>query len=505
MTSTSGLRFGTSGLRDTVERMTDLECYVATRGFLDYLSSINKFTSNMKVPIAGDLRPSTRRIRRAVALAIRDSGGIVDDQSLASSPALCLYALNRGIPSIMVTGSHIPADRNGIKFTMPDGEVMKSDESEILNCIESQRKKLPLLFSNDGKFLPEIEKEAERLLWHSEELRSADFEYCERYISFFGKCLSEIKMFFYQHSAVGRSAVTNIFSALSAELFASPKSDDFVPIDTESVSKNTLDIFRKVMDEEGIDIGITIDGDSDRPLLVYRELDGTITHLTGDILGLLSVIALRHFGVKINSVVVPISANDAIQKKLESEGISVHATKIGSPYVIAEMNKEIANGKNSVAWESNGGFILGTDIFLNGSKLRALPTRDSMLPLILTLSYAKYIEKSIYQIVSELPMRFTAADLIKNFPNEKGRAVIESLMHERLKRVLHNAGLITSIQNINYLDGVRILFENGEVMHFRPSGNAPEFRCYAVADSKKRAEEIVEFGLKKVIPLLIED
>jgi len=79
------------------------------------------------------------------------------------------------------------------------------------------------------------------------------------------------------------------------------------------------------------------------------------------------------------------------------------------------------------------------------------------------------------------------------------------LTHERLKRVLHNAGLITSIQNINYLDGVRILFENGEVMHFRPSGNAPEFRCYAVADSKKRAEEIVEFGLKKVIPLLIED
>ncbi|MGO7770887.1 hypothetical protein ACC736_39275, partial [Rhizobium ruizarguesonis] len=31
----------------------------------------------------------------------------------------------------MVTGSHIPADRNGIKFYLPDGEIDKSDEADI--------------------------------------------------------------------------------------------------------------------------------------------------------------------------------------------------------------------------------------------------------------------------------------------------------------------------------------------------------------------------------------
>ena len=58
------------------------------------------------------------------------------------------------------------------------------------------------------------------------------------------------------------------------------------------------------------------------------------------------------------------------------------------------------------------------------------------------------------------------------------------------------------MRNINYTDGVRILFDNGEISHLRPSGNAPEFRNYAIADSPERAGEIVRIGIGKVIPAL---
>jgi phosphomannomutase len=44
---------------------------------------------------------------------------------------------------------------------------------------------------------------------------------------------------------------------------------------------------------------------------------------------------------------------------------------------------------------------------------------------------------------------------------------------------------------INVLDGVRIFFANGDIAHIRPSGNAPQLRVYAVADSQKRADAIV--------------
>jgi len=57
---------------------------------------------------------------------------------------------------------------------------------------------------------------------------------------------------------------------------------------------------------------------------------------------------------------------------------------------------------------------------------------------------------------------------------------------------------------VDYTDGVKIYFDNGEIAHLRPSGNAPEFRVYAVADSQGRAKEIVRTGIDKVIPALAQ-
>ena len=40
---------------------------------------------------------------------------------------------------------------------------------------------------------------------------------------------------------------------------------------------------------------------------------------------------------------------------------------------------------------------------------------------------------------------------------------------------------------VDQTDGLRITFENDEVIHLRPSGNAPELRCYNEAASPERA------------------
>ena len=53
------------------------------------------------------------------------------------------------------------------------------------------------------------------------------------------------------------------------------------------------------------------------------------------------------------------------------------------------------------------------------------------------------------------------------------------------------------ITRINTIDGVRITFENGEIAHIRPSGNAPQLRIYAVADTQARADEIVARALQE--------
>ncbi len=130
------LRFGTSGLRGLVTDITDLEAYINTRGFLGYLFESSDIERGQTVCLAGDLRPSSdspeRSIMRAVARAIEDAGLQVDNLGKIPTPALTCYAMHHDHPSVMVTGSHIPFDRNGIKFNRRSGEVLKQDEAGIL-------------------------------------------------------------------------------------------------------------------------------------------------------------------------------------------------------------------------------------------------------------------------------------------------------------------------------------------------------------------------------------
>lgn len=571
------LRFGTSGLRDTVENMTDMECYINTRGFMAYLSRIGEFEAGEAVTLGGDRRPSTPRIKRAVAAAVRDSGGKVDDQGLASSPALACYAMKRGMPGIMVTGSHIPAGRNGIKFTKKSGEVLKSDEGAILAAIVEKREEIramsqdDLPFDENGSFNPEEAERAATLIRGDEHEGTAVDEYVERYVEVFGETPFPpgTRIFMYQHSAVARDAVKKMFEKLGAEVVApdaeieieyagergerkketvSLRSPEFVPVDTESVSGRTMAVFRKVMDENGIDIGISLDGDSDRPLLayrVYREGAATdeVNYVTGDILGLLTVLALERKGAAIDAVAVPVSANDAITRVLVEKGVEITQTKIGSPYVIAAMNASLERHPewNVFSWEANGGFLTGGDIMVNGKTLSALPTRDAALPLVAVIMMAMEKGVTVSGLLGELPGRYTHADRKKEFPLEAAGAVIGRLLpagSRGVRRVdfatdggasvayldgaVEKTGAgsefhairdvlgsfftpgdgFAGIVALDYIDGVRIYFSNGEISHLRPSGNAPEFRNYAVADSPERAREIVGIGLKRIVPAM---
>ncbi len=515
------LRFGTSGLRDTVENMTDRECYVNVRGFIAYLERSGEFNKGGAVALGGDRRPSTYRIKRAVAAAISDMGGVVDDQGQVPSPALACYGMSKGMASIMVTGSHIPADRNGIKFTKRSGEILKSDEPGILEDVRKERVKLPADFRDASATGYDNLLKAETYTGEAARL------YIKRYTDVFDSDFfpEGTKIFLYQHSAAGRDIVKEIFENLGAEIFCPDikvgseplRSDEFVAVDTESVSDKTLAIFKKVLFDNDLDIGITLDGDSDRPLLVYREGDG-VRYITGDILGLVAVLGLKDLMVDVNAVCIPVSANDAIAKVCEEKGIEVTLTRIGSPYVIVAMNDSIRKhpgGWNVFAWESNGGFLTGTDLKIGGKVLKALPTRDAALPL---LSVIRLIVKSAGTaslFMKTLPSRFTSSDRQENFPAQLSGSIMAYLtpkdpadakelekVKKRIEEVFLKSDGFGKVKEIDYTDGVRILFDNGEISHLRPSGNAPEFRNYAIADSQARAKEMVRIGLEKVVPAL---
>ena len=52
------------------------------------------------------------------------------------------------------------------------------------------------------------------------------------------------------------------------------------------------------------------------------------------------------------------------------------------------------------------------------------------------------------------------------------------------------------IKAVSSIDGLRFELESGDVVHYRPSGNAPELRCYTEASTAARADELLDWGLK---------
>ena len=59
-------------------------------------------------------------------------------------------------------------------------------------------------------------------------------------------------------------------------------------------------------------------------------------------------------------------------------------------------------------------------------------------------------------------------------------------------------GICGKVSVLNRTDGLRITFANEEIIHLRPSGNAPEFRCYAEAASDECARKITTDALAKI-------
>ena len=92
--------------------------------------------------------------------------------------------------------------------------------------------------------------------------------------------------------------------------------------------------------------------------------------------------------------------------------------------------------------------------------------------------------------MTALPPRFTASDRLKEFPTEQARARIQALSGDVGAIEAAFGQLCGKVKVTDTTDGLRIGFANGEIVHLRPSGNAPELRCYNEAATPQRVQEL---------------
>lgn len=204
------------GARGRVVDMTDEVCFAYTAAFIQTLPPGTK-----RVALAIDLRPSSPA-KAVCAAAIVAAGMAVDYCGAIPTPALAYFAQVQGIPGVMVTGSHIPFDRNGIKFYGVAGEITKADEASIAAatvCLPTGPLTMPL---------PRPARALRPCIWRVISASSPS------------RCLEGMRLGFYEHSSVARNLLTEQQRLGDVGLLG--RTDQFVPIDTKRWPRRMLQV-----------------------------------------------------------------------------------------------------------------------------------------------------------------------------------------------------------------------------------------------------------------------
>lgn len=455
-------KFGTSGLRGLVVELTPALIADHIRSF------VRACPTGGRLFIGQDLRPSSPRIADDVASAVIAEGLDVVDCGALPTPALALAAFAGGGAAVMVTGSHIPADRNGLKFYTPKGEITKADEEAIRAGLgQATAKVMP------GRYSKDI---------------GAGASYIQRYIQAFGTtALSGKTIGLYTHSAVGRDGLAEILSGLGAEVVELGRSNHFIPVDTEAVDPSVARQIHAWVEDLSLDALVSTDGDADRPLLA----DDTGHVVPGDILGQITAGLL---GAEI--VVTPVTSNSGVERKGFDQVIR---TKVGSPFVIAGMKS--ADGRVA-GYEANGGFLLGYCAQCAAGPLAALATRDAALPILAVLVAAG--PGRVSDRVAAEPPIVKMTDRLQDIPPEKSHTFLNVLHQDPSARAafLSSIGAAPEVAYDN-TDGLRLTLADNCSVHLRPSGNAPEFRVYTEADTPTNASKLLQSGLQVIADRLV--
>lgn len=455
--------FGTSGLRGPA---TDFTTGLCTAYVTAFLERCHADSAGRIAYVGADLRDSSPRIAGQCLAAIRAAGWTPVWAGNVPTPALAAYAMARSAPAVMITGSHIPEAYNGIKFYRPDGEFLKVDEAPVkARAAEIEAERRDACSIEPGEPLADVAE-----------------SYVARYVSAFGPdALAGFRIGIDLHSAVGRDLTIRILRGLGADCHPFRRMDRFVAVDTEALDPEDIDRARKLIAAESLDAVISTDGDGDRPLVI----DETGRQINGDVLGVLTA---RLIGAR--TVVTPLSSTSAVE---ESGWFPVvERTRIGSPYVVAGM--ATAAQHPVVGFEANGGFLLGDDVTLARGNLGRLPTRDAILPALACMVLAKKENLKLSGLAATLPPRFMKADRLKDVAPDKGGAFLTAMEQSRERRAAFDPRLSDPL-DISTLDGVRMALGNGDTVHFRQSGNAPEMRVYvetgAAADTDRLLGEMM--------------
>jgi phosphomannomutase len=129
------------GVAEETVNLTPEVVEILGNAFVQWLSEqTNKLPTELTIAVGRDSRLSGETLSQSLMAGMAIAGCQVYNFNLASTPAMFMSTVTDGFNcdgAIMLTASHLPFNRNGLKFFTPQGGLGKQDITEILNIAES--------------------------------------------------------------------------------------------------------------------------------------------------------------------------------------------------------------------------------------------------------------------------------------------------------------------------------------------------------------------------------
>ncbi len=390
--------------------------------------------------IGKDTRISGYMLEQAMCAGFVSMGMDVILVGPMPTPAVAMLTRERGAAlGVMISASHNPYEDNGIKLFGPDGYKLADDIEVSIETLMDQNLNDRLV---DPKDLGKATRLDDAMVRYVGAMKDA----------YKGERLKGLKIVIDCANGAAYKVGPEVLIALGAQVKAIAAIPDGKNINAGCGATATTMLQEEVV-KSGADIGIALDGDADRLIMV----DETGAVIDGDQIMAALAVSMKEAGTLVkDTLVATVMSNLGLERFLQSRGISMLRTVVGDRYVMEAMKQ----GGYNLGGEQSGHVIL-SDFATTGDGLLAA------LQMLGILKASGEKASKALRLFSPLPQ------ILRNVRFESGSKPLEI---QEVKDAIAKAE--------------ETLANDGRLL-VRPSGTEPLIRVMAEGDNLKTIEDVV--------------
>jgi phosphomannomutase / phosphoglucomutase len=482
--------FGKNDIRGIYgDDVTEELFFYVGRGFVKYLQSKTRHSSQeIWITVCRDARNHSPALSKSLIEGVTSTGANVVDMGLAPTP-IGYYSEVVGVRAdktdgnaitgaLIITASHNPSQYNGLKMTFDKQSLNEDQIKEVRAFVEKEIQNLP------DKVLSGKVVEYDLIPDYTADLEQK-----------FGQIGKGIKVVVDSANGTGGIVAPRLYRSLGCEvieLYSAPNGD-FPNHHPNPSDEKTLNDIKKAVVENGADLGIAFDGDSDR----IGVIDSQGRSMTGDKLLLiyaLDVIEAYRL-TKIKPVIVSeVKCSQVLYDTINSKNATAIMQKTGHGYIKSKMKET-----NALLAGEMSGHIFFKDRYYGFDDAVYAGCR-----IIEIISKMKQINPQfkVEQLLTPFDKIYSSQEVRFRCPNEYKKQTLEAFQ----KIVKENPTMFgAKIKDIITIDGMRIVFDGGFAL-IRQSNTEPVFTLRFEAKNQEQCEyfeKVMLENLEKCMPVAV--